>query len=101
MGAKNPNYEKNPDVPGGGGDDDGPTKKSSHKVLWVCLGLGALILATFGLLFFFIKRKQKSESVSFQNYQEYGAVKQGKQMRNSIQGLSESDNSNTHGTNGF
>ena len=57
MGLKNPDFKKNPDVPGGGGDD-GPAKSTSHKVLWICLGLGALLLATLGMVYFFLKKKQ-------------------------------------------
>ena len=57
MGAKNPNFSRDPNVPGGGGDDDGK-KNASHKVLIICLVVTALVLATFGLLYFFIRRNK-------------------------------------------
>merc|ERR1719183_2189524 len=40
MGLKNPNYKKNPNVPGGGGDDDKPINKpKGAKVTVIILAI--------------------------------------------------------------
>lgn len=76
MGEKNPSYQKKPDVPGGGADDK---PKSVHKTEIVVIILAVIIvIATLGLLYMCIKRKQKNDKTFiFENNQDYGSLKQG------------------------
>lgn len=61
MGEKNPKYKKNPDVPGGGGDDDKPINQHKSKVTIVILAI-VIVIATLGLLYTCIKKKQRNDS---------------------------------------
>lgn len=72
MGAKNPTFQKKPDVPGGGPDDK--PSKGVHKTEIIVIVLAVIIvIATLGLLYVCIKRKQKNDqSFVFENNQDYG-----------------------------
>lgn len=61
MGEKNPKYKKNPDVPGGGGDDDKPINQHKSHATIVILSI-VIVIATLGLLYTCIKRKQRNDS---------------------------------------
>lgn len=73
MGLKNPNYQKNPIVPGGGGDDGKHPKGVEITVIIISI---VLVIALVGVLHTCIKKKKRS--VSTFNNKDFGAMKMGK-----------------------
>lgn len=78
MGAKNTKYKKNPDVPGGGDDNDKPSNKPKGVEIAVIILALVIVIATLGLLYVCIKRKQRNDATfQFDHNKDYGAIKMG------------------------